>query len=556
MKHIFLLFAVCVLVFSFTATSQVPNKISYQGLLTTSSGAPVTDGSYNLKFDIYNLPSGGLLRYTQTRNGVSVSKGTFSVILGPMSAIFSESLYVQVTALAGSPGISTDITFSPRSELTSAPYSLAPWTTSGNNIYYNGGNVGIGTTSPGDLLDIYGGTGNIDDQTAAVLFSPRGGYGTGSGGARIAGAVESNTPGDRQTGLSFKTYEQHTGLAEYMRISGTGNVGIGTTSPGAKLDIYDSRDTSTALNIVGRLTNYGIFSVENYWGIGRVSVKEYGNTNIYFDAETGHSSYFNNGGNVGIGTTNPAAKLDVKDNPNAVYLFGPPVGYFGSETADKIALVGDATAGVSMLLPTGMSIGVYGSAFGGTENWAGYFNGNLYASDNVGIGTPLPDAKLTIKGDGVILKGYNTSGQVIFEMGEGLDYSEAFPASQNEITPGTVMVIDPANKGFLTISTQAYDTKVAGIVAGANGLGSGVRLGSSAGSSGKNAVALAGRVYCNVDTQYGDIQPGDLLTTCPTPGHAMVVKDFSRAHGAILGKAMEGLSGGGQGQILTLVTLQ
>jgi hypothetical protein len=36
----------------------------------------------------------------------------------------------------------------------------------------------------------------------------------------------------------------------------------------------------------------------------------------------------------------------------------------------------------------------------------------------------------------------------------------------------------------------------------------------------------------------------------------MKVKDFSKAHGAILGKAMEGLSGGGKGQILVLVTLQ
>jgi hypothetical protein len=94
------------------------------------------------------------------------------------------------------------------------------------------------------------------------------------------------------------------------------------------------------------------------------------------------------------------------------------------------------------------------------------------------------------------------------------------------------------------------------MIAGANGLGSGVRLGSRAEDAGQHAVALAGRVYCNVDTKYGDIKPGDLLTTSPTPGHAMVVKDFSRANGAILGKAMEGLSGGGKGQILVLVTLQ
>ena len=52
------------------------------------------------------------------------------------------------------------------------------------------------------------------------------------------------------------------------------------------------------------------------------------------------------------------------------------------------------------------------------------------------------------------------------------------------------------------------------------------------------------------------IKPGDLLTTSPTPGHAMVVKNHSKAQGAILGKAMEKLPQGERDQILVLVTLQ
>ncbi|UCC44644.1 MAG: hypothetical protein JSU65_01570, partial [Candidatus Zixiibacteriota bacterium] len=157
---------------------------------------------------------------------------------------------------------------------------------------------------------------------------------------------------------------------------------------------------------------------------------------------------------------------------------------------------------------------------------------------------------------GVLIKGYNASSQVVVEIGEGLDYSETFPTSQSHVAPGMVMSIDPLNTGSLAISSEPYDSRVAGIVAGANGLGSGIRLGSSAAIAGDHAVALAGRVYCNVDAQYGDIQPGDLLTTSPTPGHAMAVKDYEKARGAILGKAMEGLSDGQTGQILVLVTLQ
>jgi hypothetical protein len=100
---------------------------------------------------------------------------------------------------------------------------------------------------------------------------------------------------------------------------------------------------------------------------------------------------------------------------------------------------------------------------------------------------------------------------------------------------------------------MAYDTRVAGITAGARGLGSAVRLGVG---QFDHDVALAGRVYCNVDSTYGEVKPGDLLTTSPTPGHAMVVKDQSKAQGAILGKAMEKLPEGQKGQILVLVTLQ
>jgi hypothetical protein len=69
-------------------------------------------------------------------------------------------------------------------------------------------------------------------------------------------------------------------------------------------------------------------------------------------------------------------------------------------------------------------------------------------------------------------------------------------------------------------------------------------------------VALAGRVYCNVDATEEAVEAGDFLTTSSLPGHAMKVSDHARAQGAILGKAMTGLGKGSKGQILVLVTLQ
>jgi hypothetical protein len=68
-------------------------------------------------------------------------------------------------------------------------------------------------------------------------------------------------------------------------------------------------------------------------------------------------------------------------------------------------------------------------------------------------------------------------------------------------------------------------------------------------------VSLSGRVYVWADAAHDPIQPGDLLTTSDIPGHAMKVTDYSRAQGAVLGKAMSALPAG-KGLVLVLVSLQ
>jgi hypothetical protein len=174
-----------------------------------------------------------------------------------------------------------------------------------------------------------------------------------------------------------------------------------------------------------------------------------------------------------------------------------------------------------------------------------------YGTGRVGIGIATPQSTLDVDGNITVRDG---AENIVMELGSGLDYAEGFNVSdfQNAL-PGTVLSIDPENPGKLVVCTEAYDTKVAGIVAGANGLESGVRLGVD---NFDCDVALAGRVYCNIESIGGDINPGDLLTTSNIPGFAMKVKDSSKGRGSILGKAMEGLEKGKKGQILVLVTLQ
>jgi hypothetical protein len=139
----------------------------------------------------------------------------------------------------------------------------------------------------------------------------------------------------------------------------------------------------------------------------------------------------------------------------------------------------------------------------------------------------------------------------------GNDIAEPFEITDRRaIKPGMVVSIHTEKLGQLRISDRAYDRTVAGIVSGANGINPGLTM-SQTGivTDGALPVALTGRVYAWADASNGRIKPGDLLTTSDTPGHVMTVKDYEKAQGAVLGKAMTGLQQG-NGLVLVLVSLQ
>ena len=137
----------------------------------------------------------------------------------------------------------------------------------------------------------------------------------------------------------------------------------------------------------------------------------------------------------------------------------------------------------------------------------------------------------------------------------GADIAEPFPMTGHDVPLGAVVVIDENNPGQLKLSERAYDTRVAGIVSGANGIHPGLALHQQGVLAGGRNVALSGRVYALADASNGPIKPGDLLTSSDTPGHCMKATDSARAYGTVLGKAMSGLKSG-QGLVLVLVNLQ
>jgi hypothetical protein len=136
----------------------------------------------------------------------------------------------------------------------------------------------------------------------------------------------------------------------------------------------------------------------------------------------------------------------------------------------------------------------------------------------------------------------------------GADCAEHFDMHGGvAIEPGSVVVIN--DDGAMRQSADAYDKKVAGVISGAGIYKPGIILDKQSSAETRQPVALVGKVYCKVDAQYSPISVGDLLTSSPTPGHAMKATDPSKAFGAVLGKALGSLAAG-IGQVPILVCLQ
>jgi hypothetical protein len=134
------------------------------------------------------------------------------------------------------------------------------------------------------------------------------------------------------------------------------------------------------------------------------------------------------------------------------------------------------------------------------------------------------------------------------------DCAEDFDiAGADAAEPGTVMVL--GDGGALEPSRIAYDRRVAGVISGAGDYKPGIVLDTRAGAGNRSPVALLGKVFCKADASRVPIQPGDLLTTSDTPGHAMRAEEQQRAFGAVIGKALRPLPAG-RGLIPILIALQ
>ncbi|MFA5248014.1 MAG: tail fiber domain-containing protein [Patescibacteria group bacterium] len=251
----------------------------------------------------------------------------------------------------------------------------------GTSIYYNTGNVGIGTASPDSKVEVYG--------TGATQLKVTG----GSSSAVETVVLSENAYGWIGTQTNHPLYigANYNGK---MYIGTNGNIGIGTTGPNAKLDVRGA--TKIVAQGSGWEDQLNLYSNDgsNRWNI----LVDNGASNLFRIAYNGGSAQglnINTSGSVGIGTASicsTCTKVQVE----------------AGSSADAITAVG-RLYGIQASSIESSGAGVQGYASNGGKGVeatsdTGYdFYGKgpkSYFAGNVGVGTNNPDSKIEIYNSG------------------------------------------------------------------------------------------------------------------------------------------------------------
>ncbi len=501
------------------------------------------------------------------------------------------------------------------------------------------GNVGIGTTSPSDLLVVA--RPSTANSTGGITISN--GSNSGYGGAlTFAGTngssynfsriySENNSTGGA---LVFQTANTSGVLTTAFSIDSSQNpsftkLGIGKT-PDANV-ILDIKNSSLGIGLQLDGTSYG----GSKWQLGDGLAGGNGTFNIKDVTNNATRLSINSTGNVGIGTTSPTALLDVEGsgilanfggtgssavninsssvNPLEVHSnFAQGISlYTHSNTYFRAPQINFIRTGGTQSSPTGVLsgndlghiifLGYNGSSYvqspgivaTAEENWSsttsaanltfstnptGTVNNSvermrITGSGNVGIGTTTPTAGLHVGSASAgmnvkIANGYlcvdnndtctgaSTAGTV-YAVGTyttGADVAENYPTRDTSLEAGDVVMADGTSpiyvkkaNGSTSLPSDALgllpspgEKGTQGNILGIISTKPGVLLNGYKSEDFKTAssvpVALAGRVPVKISAENGNIKIGDYLTVSKTlPGFAMKAKEA----GNVLGRALE-----------------
>lgn len=312
------------------ADAQPPQAFKYQAVVRNAGGELVANQAVGIRISIRNNDVSGPINYQETHMVTTNEFGLVNLNIGSGTPVgtydfqsiiwehYSKFLEVEVDPAGGSNYVSMGT-----SELLSVPYSLFSggsadgyWDKSDADIYYNGGNVGVGTLSASAKLDIKA------SDIIAIKGNSTDNYGIegSSSGVSVAGIIgqglSANSWGvygyNPYGGVAVRGYSAG-GWAGYF--SGntyvSGNVGIGTASPAYPLHLI----SSSGINWMAGFHNTSTSASSN----GMV-VRADGGTPFMVQNSTKDLFTIDNYGSVGIGPYSPSYPLCVTSSTGTFYL--------------------------------------------------------------------------------------------------------------------------------------------------------------------------------------------------------------------------------------------
>jgi len=402
------------------------------------------------------------------------------------------------------------------------------WTQYLSNIYYNVGNVGIGTNAPEYKLDI---DGDINLTGFLHVNGSQGSIGqvlTSSGDGTMTWSTLSSMGGT-------SVWSTNCLNAYYNR----GNIGVGTTNPIYKLHVVGNMKITSGLSVNNSYGQSGQVLTSSGGGPMSWTTISSGTT-VSSDWLKNNSNIYYTAGSVGIGTSNPNYRLDVSGDiglSGKIYSSDDATAQFGfinsstssgddfvvtTNTFERMRVISSGNVGIGKSDPdytldvagdinftnalrVNGSVGASGQVLtsGGSEgatiwvfpDWKKNNSNIYYTTGNVGIGTSNPQYKLDVSGNMNLTSGlrvnnsYGQSGQVLTSGGGGqMSWTTVSGGGSSVWTKNDTTAY--YNTGNVAIGTTVANYTLN--VAGNMNLMSGLRVNGAAGTSGQVLTSSGG----------------------------------------------------------------